>query len=57
MKERILNGIGIGLLAVCFVVAVGRVLWPTERGSTGRDVVTIRIAHWQLEGGVREAMP
>lgn len=56
MKERILNGIGIGLLAVCFIVAIGRLLWPTERGSTGQDVITIRIAHWQLEGGVREAL-
>jgi len=56
MRERILNGIGIGLLAVCFAVALGRILWPTERGSTGADVVTIRIAHWQLESGVREAL-
>jgi len=56
MKERILNAIGIGLLSICFVVALGRILWPKERGSTGEDVVTIRIAHWQLESGVREAI-
>jgi len=56
MRERILNGIGIGLLAICFVAALGRILWPKERGSTGEDVVTIRIAHWQLETGVREAL-
>ncbi|MDX2080137.1 MAG: extracellular solute-binding protein [Terrimicrobiaceae bacterium] len=56
MRERILNTIGFGLLAVCFVVALGRTLWPKPKTESGENVVTIRIAHWQLEGGVREAI-
>jgi raffinose/stachyose/melibiose transport system substrate-binding protein len=55
--ERILNFIGLGLLAVCFLVAVGRIVWlrsfQTATGSSAP--VSIRFAHWQLEGGLREA--
>jgi raffinose/stachyose/melibiose transport system substrate-binding protein len=56
-RERILNFIGLGLLAVCFVVAVGRIVWLRSlRGEAGTSApVSIRFAHWQLEGGLREA--
>jgi raffinose/stachyose/melibiose transport system substrate-binding protein len=56
-RERILNFIGLGLLAVCFVVALGRIAWLRSlRGEGGTSApVSIRFAHWQLEGGLREA--
>jgi raffinose/stachyose/melibiose transport system substrate-binding protein len=56
-RERIMNFIGLGLLAACFVVAVGRIVWLRNlRGEGGTSApVSIRFAHWQLEGGLREA--
>jgi raffinose/stachyose/melibiose transport system substrate-binding protein len=56
-RERVLNFIGLGLLAVCFVVALGRIAWLRSlRGEGGTSApVSIRFAHWQLEGGLREA--
>jgi raffinose/stachyose/melibiose transport system substrate-binding protein len=56
--ERILNAIGLGLLALCFVIALGRIVWKqSERASEdGQQIVEIRLAHWQLEGGIREAL-
>lgn len=56
MRERILNSVGFGLLAVCFIIALGRTMWPKPKTESGDNVVTIRVAHWQLEGGVREAI-
>lgn len=59
MRERIMNGIGFTLLAACFVISVGRILiYRTQPESTadGRESVTIRFAHWQLESGVRDAL-
>jgi ABC-type sugar transport system, periplasmic component len=47
------NAAGLGLLAVCFLLALGRVLLRVERESS--DTVVIRIAHWQLESGLRDA--
>lgn len=58
VRERILNGIGLTLLGLCFVMAVGRILWTDVRDRLAageEEPVTIRFAHWQLEGGVREA--
>ena len=31
LRERVLNGIGLGLLVVCFVAALGRILWKQLR--------------------------
>ncbi len=56
LREKILNGIGLGLLLLCFVISLGRIMW--DRGGNTQEhgeSVTIRFAHWQLEGGVREA--
>jgi raffinose/stachyose/melibiose transport system substrate-binding protein len=57
MRERIFNSIGIGLLVLCFVVSLGRLIARKSPGSSSPEdgVVTIRLAHWQLENGVREA--
>jgi len=56
MREKIFNGIGIGLLALCFVVALTRiVLMNKGRTDDGRKQITLRLAHWQLENGPREA--
>ncbi len=56
MREKILNGIGFGLLAVCFVVALGRiVVMKLGFSHEGQRQVTVRIAHWQLENGPKEA--
>lgn len=56
LRERLLNGVGIGLLAVCFVVALGRIFWKQfAPHPAGEREKVIRLAHWQLEGGVREA--
>jgi raffinose/stachyose/melibiose transport system substrate-binding protein len=53
-REYILNGIGIALLAVCFMAAVARVLTRTVHDRDPARV-TIRFSHWQLEGGIRDA--
>jgi raffinose/stachyose/melibiose transport system substrate-binding protein len=56
--ERILNVCGLGLLALCFVLALGRIAWmkAARTAEDGSTVVELRLAHWQLEGGVREAI-
>jgi len=56
--EKFLNAIGLSLLGICFVVALGRIAWRyVEVDGVGADsVLEIRLAHWQLEGGVREAL-
>lgn len=56
--QKVLNIIGIGLLAACFVVSLGRIamLQFGDRTKDGEKVVEIRLAHWQLEGGVRAAI-
>lgn len=58
MRERILNTIGFSLLGLCFALSLGRILTNSLRQptpTTGGPTATIRIAHWQLESGVREA--
>jgi len=55
MRERIFNGIGIGLLVLCFAIALFRVVSRTRR-EADPNVTTIRFAHWQLESGVRDAI-
>lgn len=53
-RDRVLNWIGFGLLAVCFVVSLQRVFTRTAQ-ELDSETKTIRFAHWQLEGGIREA--
>jgi raffinose/stachyose/melibiose transport system substrate-binding protein len=56
LRERLLNTIGVGLLALCFAVALGRIIWKSlPQASASNPETVIRFAHWQLEGGVREA--
>lgn len=55
-SQRTLNWIGAGLLAVCYVISLERVFHVrASEGGDGKTVV-IRIAHWQLEAGMRAAL-
>lgn len=56
--KRILNTIGLGLLALCFVISLSRIVMLKfgEQTESGAQVIEIRLAHWQLEGGVRTAI-
>lgn len=51
---QVLNGIGLTLLAICFLIATVRI---TTRTVDRFDPETrvLRFAHWQLEGGIRDA--
>ena len=53
--QRILNYLGLGLLAVAFLISGGRVLFKDRTGDGQSGRVTLRFAHWQLESGMREA--
>jgi raffinose/stachyose/melibiose transport system substrate-binding protein len=57
MMQRALNFIGFLLLALCFLIALGRIAYRAafQQAARDRDIVEIRMAHWQLESGVREA--
>lgn len=46
--------LGMSLLAAAFVTAAWRVAWPSVK--RGDDRVVIRIAHWQLEAGIRQGI-
>lgn len=56
--EKISNLIGLTLVVVCFVFALGRIISLRMRESTTNPErqTTLRIAHGQLESGVREAI-
>ncbi len=56
MIRRAARHFGLFLFGVAFVVSVARVVFFNDsRSSPGSgDTVTIRLAHWQLENGVRE---
>lgn len=58
MREKILNSIGFGLLGLCFLASIGRIIVSRHfQGGAGEEApVTIRVAHWQLENGVRDAI-
>ncbi|MEO0588538.1 MAG: hypothetical protein AAF078_12970, partial [Planctomycetota bacterium] len=59
MKLLSLNTLGMFLVALGFVVSLGRVFVVSNQAGEGfaSDGATIvRIAHWQLEPGYREAM-
>jgi raffinose/stachyose/melibiose transport system substrate-binding protein len=51
---KILNGVGLILLATCFLYATGRILFRTAE-EADPDTRILRFAHWQLEAGIREA--
>jgi len=53
MRDKVLNLIGVGLIAVCFVLSLGRILMAKKQTENEK---VIRIAHIQLEGGVRSAL-
>lgn len=52
--DRISNIIAIILVAICFVISIVQVLGYRAE-TLDPNVRTIRFAHWQLEGSVREA--
>ena len=53
--SRFLPFFGVGLLVVCFTISLARVM--TRSGTRDEDGrVVIRIAHWQLETGIRDAI-
>lgn len=53
-RENLSTLIGFTLLAVCFIAAGVRVLAPRSIDK-GDARVVVRIAHWQLETGLRDA--
>jgi len=53
--EKIMNGIGLGLLGICFVISLWTVGSRSFREATS-DEVHIRFAHWQLESGLRDTI-
>ncbi len=53
--SRYTNYIAAGLLAACFLYSVGQVSFRTVR-ELNPKLVTIRIAHYNLESGIREAI-
>jgi raffinose/stachyose/melibiose transport system substrate-binding protein len=56
MKGRSLQFVGLGLLAIAFVFAAARIAFRASGRSAGSgDKITIRFAHWNLHGGLREA--
>lgn len=52
--EKIFNTIGFGLLGVCIVLSLGQVITRSAK-EANTDQITIRLAHWQLEGGIKAA--
>ncbi len=52
--SSIFNGIGLTILALSFVWAAQRSLRLSSEKQDD-SLVTIRFAHWQLEGGIRDA--
>jgi ABC-type glycerol-3-phosphate transport system substrate-binding protein len=54
-RQRILPIIGFTLLLVCFGIALAQV-FNRHRAASNPDEIVIRIAHWQLESGIRDAL-
>lgn len=53
-RENLLNLFGLSLLLICFGLALHRIATrPSDNPQDGSE--RIRFAHWQLEGGLREA--
>ncbi len=53
-RERIGNGIGLALLLACFGFSLVGIM-TREREESQEGAVTLRFAHWQLEGKLRDA--
>ncbi len=53
-RRQVLNGVGLALVALSFVIAFGRVVLRTAR-EVDPDRITLRFSHWQVEAGMREA--
>ena len=51
---QVLNGMGLSLLAACFLFATYRIVTRTAEDADPNSRV-LRFAHWQLEGGIRDA--
>lgn len=54
-RETVMNCIGFGLVGVCFIVALFRVV-VSKFETENRNQKVIRVAHWQLENGIRDAI-
>jgi raffinose/stachyose/melibiose transport system substrate-binding protein len=54
-REKVFSIIGLTLLLGCFSISLVRV-FSRQREATNPDEVVIRIAHWQLESGIRDAI-
>ncbi len=54
-RDRLLPTIGFSLLLVCFGIALTQV-FNRQRAAADSNTVVIRIAHWQLESGIRDAI-
>ena len=54
-RERLLPLIGFTLLLVCFGIALVRV-FNRQRADSNPEAIVIRVAHWQLESGIRDAV-
>ncbi len=52
-REKFLNAIGFTLLLACFAVALFQVFSRGAKEKAEGEI--LRFAHWQLEGGIREA--
>lgn len=52
--DKLLNIVGISLLLVCFGISLWRV-FSRSAEKLNTETMEIRFAHWQLEGGIREA--
>lgn len=56
-RDRLFNFIGFGLISACFAVALLRIyVFSPERRALAAGGEVVRIAHWQLESGIREAV-
>ena len=54
-REKLLPLIGVALLLACFSIALVRV-FSRHRAAGNPNEIVIRIAHWQLESGIRDAI-
>ena len=52
-REKIFNTIGFSLLGLCFLLALFSIA-KRSREESDPKLITIRFAHWQLEGGLRK---
>lgn len=54
MWSRLTNIVGVALLVTCFVISAIKLITRAQRETSDR-IVVIRLCHWQLETGMREA--